>query len=109
MDRPRLGEHTPGPSSELARRVPAQLLRPEGGLLEFREGNRAGKSEPAGRFGRCIGSDQLEQRERVAARLADDLVANPRVQRPREYGIEQRAGIVLAQTLVVLTRQPVGS
>ena len=42
---------------------------------------------------------QLQQRQRVAARLGDDLVADPRVQGPGERRVQQRPRVVLAQAL----------
>ena len=63
------------------------------------ERHRAREREPARQLRRRQSSRQLQQRERVAARLADDLVADPRVQRPGEHRVQQRVRIVLRQTL----------
>ena len=62
-------------------------------------GTAAGEPEPARQLRRRQPPHQLQQRQRVAARLADDLVADPRVQRPGEHRVQQRARIALAQTL----------
>ena len=46
----------------------------------------------------CVGvrpSRQLEQRQRVAARLGDDPVADPPVQREAHRRVEQRAGVAV--------------
>ena len=67
--------------------------------MRLGERHRAGEPEPARQLRRRHPPRQLQQRQRVAARLGDDLVADPRVQGPGQDRVQQRTGIVLAQTL----------
>ena len=69
---------------------------PEALLDRPRERHPAGEPEPARQLRRRQPPQQLQQRQRVAARLADDLVAHPRVQRPGQHRVQQRARVVLA-------------
>ena len=66
----------------------------------------AGKTEPAGEIGGVPRARQLEQRERVAVALCDDLVANACVQGARHVGQQQRAGITIAEWSNRQDRQP---
>ena len=61
-----------------------------------REPHRAGKSEPARQLRRGLSAWQLEQGQRVAMRLGDDLVADPRIDRPGERRVEQRPGVIVS-------------
>ena len=60
--------------------------------IRLRQRPRAGQPEPAGQLRRGQPARQLEQRERVAARLGDDPIADPRVERPGDRRVQQRAG-----------------
>ncbi len=51
--------------------------------MRLSQRHRAGQREPAGDLGRAQRAGQLLQRERVAARLGDELVAHPVVDRHR--------------------------
>ena len=79
---------------------------PEALLDPARERHRAREREPARQLRRRESTRQLQQRQRVAARLADDLVADLRVHGPGEHGVQQRVRIVLRQTLHVQLGQP---
>ena len=68
-------------------------------------GSRAGEPEPARQLSRRHAPRQLQQRQRIAACLADDLVANPRVEGPGEHRVQQRARLVVAQALDHQLRQ----
>ena len=72
---------------------------PEALLDASRERYRAGESEPARQLRRRQSLHQLQQRQRVAARLGDDLIAHPRVQGRGQHRVQKRARIALAQTL----------
>ena len=71
-----------------------------GDLTIVRAGDRltGRKSEPAGETGDVPRARQLEQGERVAVTLLDDLVANGGIQRTGHVGQQQRAGIAVAET-----------
>ena len=53
---------------------------------------RGGQAEPAGQLGRGQSARQFQQRQRVAAGLGHDQVADPRVQRPGQRRVQQRVG-----------------
>jgi hypothetical protein len=73
----------------LARKRPNPL---EEGLLDAAgHGPRVGKSEPARELGRRQPTRQLQQRQWVAARLGDDLIAHALVQPPRQGRRQQGA------------------
>ena len=57
----------------------------------------AGQPEPAGELGDVPGARQLEQRERVAVALGDDLLADRGVQRAVHVVQQQRARIAVAE------------
>ena len=75
-----------------------QLEAPDVALLDL-AGDRlaAGKTEPAGEIGDVPRARQLEQGERVAVTLRDDLVADGGVQGAGHVGQQQRAGIAVAE------------
>ena len=70
-----------------------------------RDRHRAGQPEPAGQLRRRPTSRQLQQGQRVAMRLGDDLVADPRIQRPGQRRVQQRPRIILTQPLNYKFRQ----
>jgi hypothetical protein len=72
---------------------------PEALLDPPRERHRVRECEPARQLRGRQPARQLQQRQRVTARLGDDLVADPRVQRPWERRVEQRSRVALAQAL----------
>ena len=82
---------------------PAQeaLLDPAGQLPAV------GEPEAAGELGRRQPSRQLQQRERVAPRLGHDPVANLLVEPSRQHGLEEQAGIGVAETREHELRQAV--
>ena len=84
-----------------------QLEAPDVALLDP-AGDRltAGKTEPAGETGDVPRARQLEQGERVAVTLLDDLVANGGVQGAGHVGQQQRAGIAVAECVDRQDRQP---
>ena len=71
-----------------------------------RKRDRAGQAESARQFGRCQAPRQLQQGQRIAARLGHDLVAHPRVQRPGECRVQQGSRITVPQALHDQLRQP---
>jgi hypothetical protein len=78
----------------------------EAGLDAARERCGAGKPEAAGQLGHRQSPGQFQQRQRVATRLGDDLIANVRVDRPGQRLVEQRPGIGLRQAPDPHLRQP---
>ena len=68
-------------------------------LPESVERHRAGQPEPAGQLRRRQTPRQLQQGQRVAMRLGDDLIADPRIHRPGQRRVQQRPRIVLPQPL----------
>jgi hypothetical protein len=58
-----------------------------------RQRARVGEPEAARELGRCQSARQLDERERVAARLVEDPAAHSRVHRARHGGLQQRAGV----------------
>ena len=72
---------------------------PEALLDPPRERHRGGEPETARQLGGRHAPRQLQQRQRVAARLGDDLVPDTGVQGACERRFEQRARIVVAQAL----------
>ena len=78
----------------LARKRPNAL---DEGLLDAAgHGPRVGKAEPACELGRRQPARQLQQRQWVAARLGDDLIAHALVQPPRHGRRQQRACVVVS-------------
>ena len=75
-----------------------QLEAPRVALLDL-AGDRlaAGKAEPAGEVRDVPGAWQLEQRERIAVALGDDLVADRGIQRAVHVVQQQRARIAVAE------------
>ncbi len=67
---------------------------------------RAGQPEPARQLRRRRRARQLQQRQRIAPRFGDDLLAHPRIDRPGQRRIQQRPRITLRQTLDLELRQP---
>jgi hypothetical protein len=59
--------------------------------------HRVRESEAEGQLGRCPPAGQLQQRQRVAARLGDELVEHCRVERAVERRPQQRTGIRVVQ------------
>jgi len=71
-----------------------------------RKRDRAGQAESACQLGRRQPSRQLQQRQRIAARLGHDPVAHPSVHRPGEYRVQQGSRIIVPQALHDQLRQP---
>ena len=67
---------------------------------------RVGEPEPARELRRRQPARQLDQRERVAARLAEDPGPHPLVERPRDRRVQQQPGVVGGQPLDHELRQP---
>ena len=67
---------------------------------------RAGDRETTRQLVCGAAPGQLQQRQGVAARLGDDLVAHPFVQRPGEHRVQQRPRIRLARPLDQELREP---
>ena len=78
---------------------------PEALLDPARQRHRAGEPEPARELSGRHPPRQLQQGQRVAACLGDDLVTDPRIQRPGEHRLQQRARIGLLKTLDQELRQ----
>ena len=69
------------------------------GLLDAAgQRTRVGKHEPARELRRRQPTRQLQQRQWVAARLGDDLIAHALVQAPRHGRGQQRARVVVGET-----------
>jgi hypothetical protein len=85
--------------------------RPDPGLESVLElsGDRllAAVLQLARELGRRQGPGQLEQCERVAPRLGQDPVADPRFETPRGHRGDERAGIAVPEAPDLLLRQPV--
>ena len=71
----------------------------EAALDPARERARVRQPEAAGQLGRRQPARQLQQRQRVAARLGDDPVADPLVQPPGRGRGQQRAGVARRRAL----------
>ena len=85
-------DEQPGVGRELEEALRVALLDLAGHRLA------AGKPEPAGELGGVVpGPRQLEQRERVAVALGDDLVAHRRVERAVHVVEQQRPRVVVAE------------
>ena len=91
----RLGRRHQQQALGLARKRPDPLQ--EGLLDAAGQRPRVGKPEPARELRRRQPTRQLQQRERVAARLGDDPVAHALVQPPRHRRRQQRAGVVVGE------------
>ena len=73
---------------------------PAEALLDVpREPDRAGQPEATRELRRRQAPYRLQQRQRVAPRLRDDLVTDPRVQGPGEHSVQQDPRIALTQAL----------
>ena len=84
------------------------LDAPHEALLDLtREGLRVREREAAGELGRREPSGQLQQRQWVAAGLADDAVPHPLVDPAEVRRVQERAGILVRQPADHLVRQPV--
>ena len=85
-----------------------QPLHPAGeGLLDAgRQGSGIGQPEAARQLRRVAAARQLEQRQRVAGRLADDAVSDAIVQRACDHRLQQRSRVVVAETFDHELRQP---
>jgi hypothetical protein len=70
---------------------------PEALFDAARERDRTREPEPAGQLGQSQSPRQLQQRQRVAPCLGDDLVPNPLVNRPSEHRLQQRTRIGILQ------------
>ncbi len=89
------------------RRVRQRLDAPPETLLDPpRQRHRAGQPEPASQLLRGQPAWQLQQRQRVAARLGDELIADPLVQRAGQRRAQQRPRIVVPQPPDHQLRQP---
>ena len=62
--------------------------------------------EPARQLGGRPAARQLQQRQRVAARLGHDPIAHPLVERTRHHGLQQRLRITVVQPADDELRQP---
>ena len=93
-------QQAPGRDRKRVEPSPEALLDPP------RERHRAREREPARQLRRRESTRQLQQRQRVAARLADDLIADLRVHGPGKHGVQQRVRIALRQTIHVELGQP---
>ncbi len=76
------------------------LLDPAGQRQQLRQ------AEPAGHLRRRQAARQLEQRERIAARLGDDPVPDAFVEPARDDRRQQRAGVVVAEPFQLQLGQP---
>jgi hypothetical protein len=63
------------------------------------------QTEPAGHRDGCQATRQLQQRQRIAARLGEDATAHPLVERPRGRRVQQHAGVRGAEPLHDQLRQ----
>ena len=87
-------DEEPGVSGELEEALGEALFDLPGHRMA------AGKSEPAGKLGRGgPGSRQLEQGERVAVALRDDLIAYSRIHRTVHVVQQQGPGVAFAESL----------
>ena len=71
-----------------------------------RQRARVGEPEPARELRRRQSARQLDQRERVAAGLAEDPGLHPLVERPGDRRVQQQPGVVGGQPLDHELRQP---
>ena len=72
-------------------------LAGEAVLDPARQRHRAGQPEPARQLRRGQPARQLKQGQRVPSRLGDDQLPYPRVQRPGQRRLQQRAGVITSQ------------
>ena len=86
--------------SPASRRRKLSSIRPD-------KRRRVRQPEPARQLRRRQPPRQLQQRQRVAARLGDQPLAHPLIQRHAQRRAQQRARIAIAQTLDHQLRQPV--
>ena len=77
----------------------------EAELDAIRQGHRAGRSETAGELPGSQAAGQLEQRQGVAAGLADDAVAQPHIERPVDRRGQQPARVRITQPTDVESRK----
>ena len=66
----------------------------------------AGQPEPAGEPGDRPRPRELDQRQRVAVALRDDLIADGSVEPPAHVSQQQRACVVLVEAFEIQRRQP---
>jgi hypothetical protein len=90
-------------------RVGRERLEPsqEAALDAAGQRRRIRQAEAARQLGRGQAAWQLEQRERVAARLRDDPLAHPLVHGPHDRRLQQRASVVVGQATDDQLREPV--
>ncbi len=94
------GEHQPP-------RVGRQRLEPsQEACLDAAEQGHCGNREAARELGRREAARQFQQGQRVAARLGQDPLAHALVERAPDDGVQQRAGVVVAQPFDDQLRQP---
>ena len=62
--------------------------------------------QPARQLRGCLASGQLQQRERITARLGHDPIAHPLVERTRDHGLQQRPRVTVVETADHELRQP---
>jgi hypothetical protein len=79
---------------------------PETVLDARHEPMRLRRPKTAGRLGRRQPSRQLMERQRVAARLGEDPVADPLVHWPGDHRVQQRPRVALTQTFDRQLGQP---
>ena len=79
---------------------------PEALLDSPRQRQRVGESEAASQLRRRQPPRQFQQRQRVAARFGDDLVADTRVKRPGKNRVQELARVCVAQPFDQQLRQP---
>jgi hypothetical protein len=72
----------------------------------FASGIASGSPNPPASSAGVKPPGQLEQRQRVAACLADDPVAHPLVERSADRRVEQRAGVAVTQATDEQLRKP---
>ena len=81
-------------------------LAPEAVLDPARQRRGAGQAEPAGQLRGGQPTRQFQQRQRVAAGLGDDQVADSRVQPPGQRRVQQHPRVIVVQPVNFQLRQP---
>ena len=84
-------------SSRRAGSGSASIWRPKLSSIRPVSGDRAAEPEPARQLRRGQPARQLEQGQRVAVRIGDDLLPDPRVQRAGQHRFQQQARVALGQ------------
>ena len=69
-------------------------------------GTAPGRPNPPGQLRRGQPARQFQQRQRIAAGLGDDQVADPRVQRPGQRRVQQRPRVIVSQPVDLQLGQP---